>query len=37
MTTTKAMPESAGMAAKNACSAGMLPAEPPRPTIGSIW
>ncbi len=33
--TTKAMPESGGIARKNACSAGMLPAEPPRPTIGS--
>ena len=36
MTTTKAMPLSAGMAAKKPCSAAMLPAEPPRPTIGSI-
>ena len=28
-------PLSAGMALKNACSAAMPPAEPPRPTIGS--
>lgn len=35
--TTKAMPVSGGIDSKKACNAGMLPADPPRPTIGSNW
>ena len=35
MMTTKASPDRPAWRAKNACSAGMLPAEPPRPTIGT--
>jgi hypothetical protein len=34
--TTNAMPESTGIALKNSCNALMLPAEPPRPTTGSM-
>ena len=36
MTTTKAIPVSAGVASKNACRAAMPPADPPSPTIGSM-
>ena len=35
--TTKTIPLSAGIALKNSCSAQMLPADPPSPTIGSVW
>ncbi len=35
--TTNAMPLSAGIAVKNRCNAGMVPADPPSATIGSIW
>jgi hypothetical protein len=36
ITTTKASPVSGGMVVKNSCSASMLPAEPPRPTSGTL-